>query len=41
MGPGPYDFRVTDWYDNVLIDIAIPFVEDGTFSGVEQFPEWP
>ncbi len=41
MGPGPYDFRVTDWYDNVLIDIAIPFVEDRTFSGVEQFPEWP
>lgn len=41
MGPGPYDFRVTDWYGNVLIDTDIPFLEDGTFAGDGQFPAWP
>ncbi len=40
-GPGPYDFRVTDWYGNVLTDNAIPLVDDGTIAGAGQFPAGP
>jgi expansin (peptidoglycan-binding protein) len=38
LGPGPYDFRVTDVYGHVLEDSAIPFVEAGDSPGAGQFP---
>lgn len=38
MGVGPYSFRVTDSYGHVLEDHNIPFVEDGTVNGANQFP---
>jgi expansin len=41
MGPGPYTFRVTDIYGNVLSDQAIPFAENGTINGTKQFPAGP
>ena len=41
MGPGPYTFRVTDSYGNVLTDSGIPHVEDGTIDGAAQFPPGP
>jgi len=41
MGPGPYQFRVTDAYGNVLTDSAIPHVENGAVDGATQFPAGP
>lgn len=41
MGPGPYTFRVTDIYGNVLEDAGIPFVEGGVIPGTGQFPVGP
>jgi len=41
MGTGPYTFRVTDSYGNVLIDGGIPHVENGTVNGASQFPPGP
>ncbi len=41
MGPGPYSFRVTDVYGNVLTDSGIPHVENGTVNGAAQFPPGP
>ncbi len=41
MGPGPYTFRVTDSYGNVLIDSGIPHLENGTVNGMNQFPPGP
>jgi expansin (peptidoglycan-binding protein) len=41
MGPGPYSFRVTDIYGNSLIDSGIPHIENGTVSGIGQFPAGP
>ncbi|MCB0064752.1 MAG: hypothetical protein KDE19_21660 [Caldilineaceae bacterium] len=41
MGPGPYQFRVTDRYGNVLTDSNIPHVESGTVEGTGQFPVGP
>jgi len=41
MGPGPYSFRVTDSYGNVLTDSGIPHIENGTVSGSGQFPPGP
>jgi expansin len=38
MGPGPYDFRVTDVEGNVLEDKGIPFKEAGDEPGASQFP---
>jgi expansin (peptidoglycan-binding protein) len=38
MGPGPYAFRVTDVYGQVLEDTGIPFVEAGDTAGAGQFP---
>lgn len=38
MGPGPYDFRVTDVNGQVLTDTGIPFVEAGDSPGAGQFP---
>ncbi len=41
MGVGPYQFRVTDSYGNVLTDSGIPHVENGTVNGAAQFPAGP
>lgn len=41
MGPGPYHFRVTDSYGNMLIDSGIPHIENGTVDGAAQFPPGP
>jgi expansin len=41
MGTGPYSFRVTDSYGNVLVDSGISHVENGTVSGAAQFPPGP
>ena len=37
MGPGPYTFRVTDYYGNTLIDSGIALAADGDVSGKAQF----
>jgi expansin len=41
MGTGPYTFRVTDIYGNVLIDSGVPHVENSTVNGANQFPAGP
>jgi expansin (peptidoglycan-binding protein) len=41
MGVGPFAFRVTDWYGNVLSDASIPFQENETMNGSGQFPKGP
>ena len=41
MGVGPYSFRVTDLYGNVLTDSGIPHIENGTVDGAAQFPAGP
>jgi expansin (peptidoglycan-binding protein) len=41
MGPGPYSFRVTDSYSNVLIDSGITHIENGSVPGAAQFPPGP
>ena len=41
MGTGPYTFRVTDFYGNVLTDSGIPLVVNGTVNGATQFPPGP
>jgi len=41
MGPGPYTYRVTDSYGNVLIDSGIQYIENGTVDGASQFPQGP
>ena len=41
MGPGPYTFRVTDYYGNQLIDSGIPHIKNGTINGATQFPPGP
>jgi len=41
MGVGPYSFRVTDSYGNVLIDSGIQHIENGTVPGTTQFPPGP
>lgn len=41
MGVGPYTFRVTDIYGNVLTDSGIQFIENGEVSGANQFPVAP
>lgn len=38
MGPGPYDFRVTDIYGHVLIDHNIPLMPNRIVTGSGQFP---
>lgn len=38
MGPGPYDFRVTDVHGNVIEDQGVPFKEAGDSPGAGQFP---
>jgi len=39
LGEGPYDFRVTDVYGNVLEDTGIPHIEAGEVDGAAQFPD--
>lgn len=39
MGPGPYRFRVTDAYGQVLEDHTIDHREGGLVPGAEQFPK--
>ncbi len=41
MGLGPYSFRVTDIYGNVLTDSGIPHRENETIDGAAQFPAAP
>jgi expansin (peptidoglycan-binding protein) len=41
MGPGPYTFRVTDMYGNVLQDAGIWHLEGGEVAGSGQFPPGP
>jgi len=41
MGPGPYTFRVTDSYGNVLTDSNILLVVGGSVAGSGQFPPGP
>jgi expansin len=39
MGTGPYTFRVTDSYGNVLIDQGMALKEAGEVAGAAQFPK--
>lgn len=39
MGPGPYTFRVTDVYGQVLVDSGIAHQEAQIVEGAAQFPE--
>jgi expansin (peptidoglycan-binding protein) len=41
MGVGPFTFRVTDSYGNVLTDSGIVHVAGGTVAGSSQFPPGP
>jgi expansin (peptidoglycan-binding protein) len=41
MGPGPYTFRVTDSYGNVLTDSGIALKVAGEVAGTGQFPKAP
>lgn len=41
MGPGPYAFRVTDTYGNVLVDQGIAGGDNVSRSGAGQFPVGP
>jgi len=38
MGAGPFTFRVTDIYGQVIVDENIPMVADGISQGKSQFP---
>lgn len=38
MGAGPFTFRVTDIYGQVIVDEDIPMVVDGISQGQSQFP---
>ncbi len=38
MGPGPFDFRVTDVEGNVVEDLGVPLMEAGEVAGAGQFP---
>ncbi len=38
MGAGPFTFRVTDIYGQVIVDENIPMIEDGISQGQSQFP---
>ena len=41
MGAGPFTFRVTDSYGNVLSDSAIPLLDNADYPGEGQFPPGP
>ena len=38
MGPGPFTFRATDIYGQVIVDHDIPLVLDESIEGKSQFP---
>ena len=38
MGPGPFTFRATDIYGQVIVDHDIPLVLDEKIEGKSQFP---
>lgn len=39
MGPGPFTFRITDIYGQVIVDRDIPLVPDQVTEGHVQFPK--
>ena len=41
MGPGPFTFRVTDVYGNVLVDSGVPLLDNADYAGAGQFPYGP
>lgn len=41
MGPGPYSFRLTDMYGNVLTDTNISLQVGAEVAGSNQFPKQP
>ncbi|MEI7769717.1 MAG: expansin EXLX1 family cellulose-binding protein [Chloroflexales bacterium] len=41
VGPGPYTFRVTDSYGNVLVDSGVAGGDNISRSGAAQFPAGP
>lgn len=41
MGPGPYEFRVTDVYGATLVDTGIAHAEAQEVAGAAQFPACP
>lgn len=41
MGPGPYTFRVTDSYGNMLVDSGIVGGDNVSRNGAAQFPKGP
>ena len=41
MGPGPYTYRVTDYFGNMIVDSDVPHIENGTVVGSSQFPPPP
>jgi expansin len=41
LGSGPFTFRVTDSYGNVLTNSGIPLLDNADFSGTGQFPFGP
>jgi len=41
MGNGPYTFRITDMFDQVIVDKGIELLPDDELPGQNQFPECP
>jgi len=41
MGPGPYDFRITDMFGRQIIETGIPLGEQTLENGTQQFPDCP
>jgi expansin (peptidoglycan-binding protein) len=39
MGAGPFTFRITDIYGDVIVDRDIPMILDTDIKGSVQFPE--
>lgn len=38
MGSGPYTFRITDYFGNIIINNGIPLLDDAEYPGTGQFP---
>lgn len=41
MGKGPFTFRVTDMFDQTVVDKDVQFEPDSEFAGQSQFPICP
>lgn len=41
MGTGPFTFRVTDYFGNVIVDSNIPLIPGGDIASQSQFPPPP